>query len=81
MELRYRIIDVELLNQTFGIGIAPFFDAGTVRDRWQDLNFNQIKYSYGAGVRIAWNQSTILSFDYGISKENNLFYFSIGQAF
>jgi hypothetical protein len=34
---------------------------GTVRDRWQDLNFNNIKFSYGAGLRIAWNQSTILS--------------------
>ena len=65
----------------FAFGIAPFFDAGTVRDNWQDLNFTNIKTSYGGGLRIAWNQSTIISFDYGISKEDKLFYFGIGQAF
>jgi outer membrane protein assembly factor BamA len=62
-------------------GVAPFFDAGTVRDKWQDLNFTNIKTSYGGGLRIAWNQSTIISFDYGVSKEDKLFYFGIGQAF
>jgi outer membrane protein assembly factor BamA len=61
--------------------VAPFFDAGTVRDKWQDLGFSNLKTSYGAGLRVAWNQSTILSFDYGKSKEDGLFYIGIGQAF
>lgn len=81
VELRVRLAETKLGKQRFAFGIAPFFDAGTVRDRWQDLNFNNIKYSYGGGLRIAWNQSTILSFDYGHSKEDRLFYFGIGQAF
>jgi hypothetical protein len=81
VELRVRLAETTLGKQRFAFGIAPFFDAGTVRDRWQDLNFNNIKYSYGGGLRIAWNQSTILSFDYGHSKEDRLFYFGIGQAF
>lgn len=85
IELRYRIAEVKLgkgkHSQHFAFGVAPFFDAGTVRDHWQDLSFRNIKFSYGAGARIAWNQSTILFFDYGMSKEDRLFYFGIGQAF
>lgn len=80
LELRYRFLEAKLGKQRFAFGVAPFFDAGTVRDRWQDLNFTKIKFSYGAGLRIAWNQSTILSFDYGKSKEDGLFYIGIGQA-
>ncbi|MFT5645395.1 MAG: hypothetical protein ACI976_000065 [Aureispira sp.] len=81
LELRYRIAETQLGKQSFAFGVAPFFDAGTVRNRWQDLNLKKIKYSYGLGARIAWNQSTIISFDYGISKEDKLFYIGIGQAF
>ncbi|WP_333596163.1 Omp85 family outer membrane protein [Schleiferia thermophila] len=81
LELRVRLAETNLGKQRFAFGIAPFFDAGTVRDRWQDLNFKNVKTSYGGGLRIAWNHSTILSFDYGRSKEDRLFYFGIGQAF
>jgi len=80
-ELRVRLAEVKVKKQRFAFGIAPFFDAGTVRDNWQDLNFTNIKTSYGGGLRIAWNQSTIISFDYGVTKEDKLFYFGIGQAF
>jgi hypothetical protein len=31
------------------------------------------------GAKLLWNQSTV-SFDYGISKEDKLFYIGIGQA-
>ncbi|MBX3163464.1 MAG: BamA/TamA family outer membrane protein [Bacteroidetes bacterium] len=81
VELRVRLAETKLGKQRFAFGIAPFFDAGTVHDRWQDLSFKNIKYSYGGGLRIAWNQSTVLSFDYGLSKEDRLFFFGIGQAF
>lgn len=81
VELRVRLAEAKLGKQRFAFGVAPFFDVGTVRNRWQDLNFKNIKTSYGGGLRIAWNQSTILSFDYGLSKEDRLFYFGIGQAF
>jgi len=80
-ELRYRITETKLGKQRFAFTLAPFFDAGTVRDKGQDINFTNIKTSYGGGLRVAWNQSTIVSFDYGISKEDKLFYFGIGQAF
>lgn len=81
LELRNRLIEFHLLQQHFSLGITPFVDMGTVRDKWQDLNLSKIKLSYGAGMRIAWNQSTIFSFDYGLSQEDQLLFFSIGQIF
>jgi outer membrane protein assembly factor BamA len=81
VELRARLAETVLGRQRFAFSVAPFFDAGTVRDRWQDLSFDKIKTSYGAGARVAWNQSTILFFDYGMSKEDKLFFFGIGQSF
>ena len=81
VELRIRLAEVRLGKHRFSFAVAPFFDAGTVKDRWQDLNVENIKYSSGAGARIAWNQSTVLFFDYGISQEDRLFFFGIGQVF
>lgn len=81
VELRTKIFDFTASNQLFAFTIAPFVDAGTTRNRWQDLNFSNTMVSFGSGLRIAWNQSTILSFDYGISSEDRLFYFGIGQIF
>lgn len=81
IELRVRLAETKLGSHRFAFGVAPFFDAGTVRDQWQNLSFENVKSSYGCGLRIAWNQSTILSFDYGVSKEDQLFFFGIGQTF
>lgn len=81
MELRYRIVEAKFGKQRFALSVAPFFDMGTVRNRWQNLNFKNIKTSYGGGARIAWNQSTVLFFDYGKSREDKLFFFGIGQIF
>ena len=81
VELRVRLAETQLGKQRFALGVAPFFDAGTVRDQWQHLSFARVRTSYGAGARVAWNQSTLISLDYGISKEDRLLYFGIGQAF
>lgn len=81
LEIRARVAETNFLKQHWTFNIAPFFDMGTVRDRWQDLDFRNIKTSYGAGLRIGWNQSTTIYFDYGMSKEDKLFFFGIGQAF
>lgn len=81
IELRVRLADAKIRKQRFSFTLVPFFDAGTVRDKWQDLNFDKVKTSYGGGLRIGWNQSTVLSFDYGISNEDKLFFFGIGQVF
>jgi hypothetical protein len=80
-EIRARLAAADFLKQRFTFAVAPFFDAGTVRDRWQDLNLTKIRYAYGAGLRIGWNQSTIISLDYGLSKEDKLIFFGLGQVF
>ncbi|MBC8138526.1 MAG: BamA/TamA family outer membrane protein, partial [Fibrella sp.] len=81
LELRVRLAETLIGRQRFALSVAPFVDAGTVRDRWQALNFDRIRSSYGVGGRLAWNQSTIISFDYAQSKEDSLFFFGLGQAF
>lgn len=82
-ELRVRLLELSMGRQHFGIGIgiAPFVDAGTVRDRLQDLDLAHMRVSYGAGLRIAWNQSTIVFLDHGVSREDRLLFFGIGQVF
>ncbi len=81
VELRMRLVDLTVGKQRFGIGVAPFADAGSVRDRWQELDLAHTRTSYGAGLRIAWNQSTVLFVDYGLSREDKLLFFGIGQVF
>lgn len=81
VELRYRIGETLLWNERFSLTLSPFLDAGTVRDRWQTLNFSDVKFSYGAGTRIAWNQSTVITLDVGFSNEDRLLFFGIGQIF
>ncbi len=80
-ELRARLGERKIKGQQFALGVAPFVDVGTVRDRWQDLNFSRLRWSQGIGARLAWNQSTIISFDVGRSREDRLMYFGLGQAF
>jgi outer membrane translocation and assembly module TamA len=80
-ELRVRMTEVVLGRQRFGLGVAPFVDAGTVRDEWRALNFGRVRTSYGAGARVAWNQSTMISLDIGKSREDRLLFLGLGQAF
>ncbi len=80
-ELRARVAERKIGRQRFALSVAPFVDVGTVRDRWQDLDFRRLRWSQGVGARLAWNQSTIISLDVGRSREDRLVYFGIGQAF
>lgn len=81
IELRFRVAEANLFNQHISFTVSPFCDLGTVRDQWQHLNFRDIMLSYGSGLRIGWNHSTIIFLDYGLSKEDNLLFFGIGQTF
>ncbi|RYX82782.1 hypothetical protein EON83_17605 [bacterium] len=80
-ELRYRVGETKLLGQRFSLNVSPFLDLGTVRDNWFDINFKNMKVSYGTGIRIGWNQSTMISADFGFSKEGKQFFLGIGQQF
>lgn len=67
-----------------GIGIAGFGSIGNVGNSLADFHLNDIKYSYGAGIRVALNKKEKLNLriDYGFGKGgNNGLYFQIGEAF
>jgi hypothetical protein len=67
-----------------GIGIAGFGSIGNVGNSLADFHLNDIKYSYGARIRVALNKKEKLNLriDYGFGKGgNNGLYFQIGEAF
>jgi hypothetical protein len=81
-ELRCRVAQTKVFKQHLAFSVVPLFDIGGVWDSFSNLNrFNNYRYSEGLGLRIAWNLSTILRFDYAVSKEDNQFFFTFGQAF
>ena len=59
--------------------LVPFIDAGRVFDSIGDTTL--WKFAGGIGLRLAWNLSTIVSFDFGRSSEGNMFYMLLGHQF
>ncbi len=46
-----------------------------------DLIFDRWRVGYGAGFRLAWNLATLISFDFGLSREDQIFYMELGTQF
>lgn len=66
------------------IGAVVFGDFGNVGDQLKDINFQYLKYSYGAGLRVALNSAERLNLrlDYGIGTYfSHGFYLQLGEAF
>lgn len=68
------------------IGAVGFFGVGNVGDRLGDLNLRELKYSYGAGLRVVLNRKERLNLrvDYGWGlgqSVSNGLYFQLGEAF
>ena len=67
-------------------GAVGFAGIGNVSSHISDLNFQEIKYSYGGGLRLALNKKERLNlrvdygWGYGQSVSNGL-YFQLGEAF
>jgi len=81
-ELRVRLFERMIAKQNVGFGLVPFLDAGSVFNTVDDLTAKgSLRYSYGMGARIIWNQSTILRFDLAHSKEDQQFFFTFDHAF
>jgi hypothetical protein len=70
-ELRWNFVHFPLLRQQFAIQVAPFFDTGRVFDK-VSLALTKWKASAGAGLRIAWNQATLIMFDVAWSREDGV---------
>jgi len=73
-------VHFKLLQQRFSIQIAPLLDIGRVFDNvgWSLENW---RLSGGAGLRIGWNRSTIIMFDFAASSEDTGFYIDFGMPF
>lgn len=81
-EIRYRFMQLKILKQNFVFSAVPFFDTGAIWDKIDRIgNWENLRYSEGMGLRIAWNVNTILRFDYAVSKEDKQFFFQLGHTF
>jgi outer membrane protein assembly factor BamA len=80
-ELRWKIGEKTIFDQNLGFTLAPFWDAGRVFDSPGDSSFEDWKHAVGGGLRLAWNLSTVISFDYGVGSEGSAFYMELGYVF
>jgi outer membrane protein assembly factor BamA len=71
---------VPIVGRFGAVGFAGF---GNVVPELKDINFQDLKYSFGGGVRIALNKSEKLNLrlDYGFGKSSQGFYLQLGEAF
>ncbi len=82
VEVRYRFMQLKMLKQNLVFSAVPFFDTGAIWDSVDRIGeWENLRYSEGLGLRIAWNTNTILRFDYAISKEDKQFFFQLGHTF
>ena len=80
-ELRWSLFDGGyFLGQHLRPMLAPFVDTGRVFDGTQ-LGSDGWRVDYGIGFRLIWNLVTAVSFDYGLSREGQIFFMNLGCAF
>ena len=80
-EIRWQFWDVSFWKQHFAFMIVPFFEVGRAFDSIQKTSYRDWKLSYGSGLRIIWNQATIIAFHYGASKEAQYIYVDFNHTF
>ena len=68
-------------GQQFSLVLVPFIDVGRAFESVALTNAKDWGLSYGGGLRIAWNQATIIFFDYGFSVEGRNFYLNFNHIF
>jgi len=81
LELRWTMFDFTVLGQHFAPMLIPFFDIGSAFDQPKDISTSTWRYAYGAGLRIAWNQATIIMVDYAMSKEDTNMFINFSHIF
>jgi len=81
LELRWRFASFELWDQNFQVSLVPFYDIGRVWDKVREISTQGYKHSRGVGMRIVWDQATVILMDMAFSKEDSLFYIDMGHTF
>ena len=80
-EVRWTMFDFKAWEQWFAFALVPFVDFGRVFDSFSDVTLRGWRRGQGAGLRVAWNQSTIGAFDLGFSSEGTAFYTEFNHPF
>ncbi|MDF3820339.1 DUF5982 domain-containing protein [Leptospira sp. 96542] len=81
VEFRMRVGSFSLFDQNFQLSVVPFYDLGRVWDQLRNVNTMGYKHASGLGLRLIWDQATVILMDYSRSKEDELFYIDIGHTF
>lgn len=81
VELRWTFYDFDLRRQHFALMAVPFFDIGRPFDTISDFELKRFRNGQGAGLRIAWNQATIIAIDYGVSREDSTLYINFNHPY
>jgi hemolysin activation/secretion protein len=80
-ELRWSFAEKMLWKQHLRFMLVPFVETGRVFDSVGDSTFKDWKLDGGVGLHLAWNLSTVISFDYARSGEGGMFYMELGHQF
>ena len=80
-ELRARFYEFRLLAQDWGLGAVAFYDAGRVWEKPEHIGTADWRGAPGLGLRLSWNQSTILRWDVGFSREGTQSFFAFQHIF
>ncbi|TGL45441.1 hypothetical protein EHQ61_19475 [Leptospira wolffii] len=81
LEVRWRFGTMKFWDQLVTLSLVPFYDFGRVWDGYRDIGTIGYKFSYGTGLRIVWNQATVILIDYGKSREDSQLFIDVGHIF
>lgn len=85
VELRWKFIEVNPLNQLLAFKLVAFYDVGNVYDNAFDPivkpRVAEYKHAAGGGLILAWNQATVAHFYYGMSAEEWSMSINFGHSF
>jgi len=80
-EVRWKFWSVDVGNNHFDFQLVPFYDIGRVWDATSKVNLQEYKHSRGIGLRIPWNQATVIYFDYAVSREDRQLFVNFQHIF
>lgn len=80
-EIRWKFWSIDVGKNHFDFQLVPFYDVGRVWDQTSKVNLQDYKHSRGIGLRIPWNQATVIYFDYAVSREDRQLFVNFNHIF
>ncbi len=81
LETRWTFYRFRAFRQNIALIGVLFMDSGRVFDKAADFSFSDWRTGFGSAFRIAWNQATIVTADYGFSAEDTGLYINFNHIF